>query len=120
MTVSTRANIISENAVGTVAYFTFIPAIVLLLVPPYKDSEYVRFHAWQSVLLNIAAFVVEIVFGTVALMLIFMNTPIPIFVLRILSVLWLLLWLVCVLQALNGKRFKIPLLGNVAEKLSMK
>ena len=119
MTVSTRAGI-SENAAGTIAYFTFIPAIVLLLVTPYKNSNFIRFHAWQSVLLNFTAFIVEIVFGLAALMLIFTDMAIPVFVLRILWVLWLLLWLVCVLRALNGKRFKIPLLGNIAEKLAMK
>jgi uncharacterized membrane protein len=26
------------------------------------------------------------------------------------------LWLVCVLQALNGKRFKLPVIGALAEK----
>ena len=33
---------------GTIAYFTFIPAIIFLLVAPYKENNYVRFHAWQS------------------------------------------------------------------------
>lgn len=119
MTVSARAGL-SENAAGTIAYFTFIPAIVLLLVSPYKDSNSIRFHAWQSVLLSITAFLSEIVFGIVAFLFIFTNRPTPIFVWRILWVIWLVIWLACVLRALNGRRFKIPLLGNIAEKLSMK
>jgi uncharacterized membrane protein len=119
MTVSTREGI-SEKTAGTIAYFTFIPAIILLLVSPYKNSDSVRFHAWQSVLLNIAGFVLEIIFGLLALLLIFTNASILVLAMRILWVSLLLLWLVCVLQALNGKRFKIPLLGNIAEKLSMK
>jgi uncharacterized membrane protein len=36
------------------------------------------------------------------------------------SVVWLALWLVCVIQAMNGKRFRLPLLGGIAEKLAMK
>ena len=55
MTVTTRT-VISDNAAGAISYFTFFPAIVFLLFPPFKESSYIRFHAWQSVLLAISAF----------------------------------------------------------------
>src|ERR1700739_143684 len=119
MTVPTRSGI-SDNAAGAVSYFTFIPAIVFLLLPPYKDSNYVRFHAWQSVLLTIAAFVIDIIFGSIALLTLFLGTAALAYTFRIISLLWLVLWLVCVIQAMNGKRFRIPLLGSIAEKLAMK
>lgn len=119
MTVSTRAGI-SDNVAGTIAYFTFIPAIIFLLVAPYKENNYIRFHAWQSVLLNIAAFVMEIIFGGIALLTLFLGSLALSYALKVISVLWLVLWLICVIQAMNGKRFKIPLLGSIAEKLSMK
>ena len=32
-------------------------------------------------------------------------------------VLWMVLWLVCVIQALNGKRYKLPIVGDIAEKV---
>lgn len=110
----------ARECCGHNCLLTFIPAILLLLVSPYKDSDSIRFHAWQSVLLNITAFLTEIAFGIVAFLFIFTNMATLIFVLRMLWVLWLVIWLGCVLRALNGKRFKIPLLGNIAEKLSMK
>lgn len=119
MTVSTKAGI-SDNAVGAVVYLTFIPAIIFLLIRPYKESAYIRFHAWQSVLLNITAFIIEIVFGAIALLTLFLAATPLAYVLRVITVLWLVLWLVCVIQAMNGKRFKIPVLGNIAEKLAMK
>ena len=119
MTVTTRTGI-SDNAAGAIAYFTFLPAIVFLLVSPYKESTYVRFHAWQSVLLDIAAFLVEIMFGAIALLTLFLGSLVLVYILRLLSVLWLVLWLACVIQAMNGKRFRIPILGNIAEKLSLK
>lgn len=119
MTVSTRAGI-SDNAAGAISYFTFLPAFLFLLVAPYKENPYVRFHAWQSVLLDITAFVVEIIFGAIALLTIFLGSMTLVYSLRMISVLWLVLWLVCVIKAMNGKRFKIPVLGNIAEKLSMK
>ncbi len=119
MTVTTRTGI-SDNAAGAISYFTFLPAIVFLLLPPYKDSSYVRFHAWQSVLLSIAASVVDIILGTIALLTLFLGTVALAYTFRVISLLWLILWLVCVIQAMNGKRFRIPLLGSIAEKLAMK
>lgn len=119
MTVSTRAGI-SDNAAGAIAYLTFIPAIIFLLVTPYKERNYVRFHAWQSVMLNITAFLIEILFGAIALLTLFLAATPLAYLLRLITVLWLVLWLVCVIQAMNGKRFKIPVLGNIAEKLAMK
>jgi uncharacterized membrane protein len=119
MTVATRTGI-SDNAAAAISYFTFFPAIVFLLIAPYKERNYVRFHAWQSVLLCITAFVVDILFGAVALLTLFLGTLALAYTLRIISLLWLVLWLVCVIQAMNGKRFRIPLLGSIAEKLAMK
>ena len=33
------------------AYLTFVPAAVLLFLPAFRNRRFVRFHAWQSVLL---------------------------------------------------------------------
>lgn len=119
MTVTTRTGV-SDNAAGAISYFTFIPAIVFLLIPPYKNSNYVRFHAWQSVLLSIAVFLIDIVIGAIALLTLFLGSVALAYSLRILSLVWLVLWLVCVIRAMTGKRFRIPLLGSIAEKLAMK
>lgn len=119
MTVTTRSGI-SDNAAGALSYFTFFPAVIFLLLSPYKESNYVRFHAWQSILLDLAAFVVEIICGAIALLTIFLGSVVLIYTLRALSLLWIALWLYCVIQAMRGNRFKIPLLGGIAEKLAMK
>jgi len=119
MTVSTRTGL-SDNAASAISYFTFIPAFIFLLVAPYKESPYTRFHAWQSVLLDITAFAIEIIFGAIALLTLFLGSVALAYSVRVISVLWLVLWLTCVIKAMNGKRFKIPVLGNIAERLSMK
>jgi uncharacterized membrane protein len=72
------------------------------------------------VLLSIAAFVVDIILGSIALLTLFLGTSALTYTFRTISLLWLVLWLVCVVRAMNGKRFKIPLLGSIAEKLAMK
>ena len=107
---------LSDNAAGAIAYVTFIPAIVFLMMPPYNASPYVRFHSWQSIFLCVAAFLVNVILDMLMLLTLFM-APFA-WLARIVMVLWMLLWLVCVIQALNGKRYKLPIVGDIAEKLS--
>ena len=75
MTVMDKPGI-SFNAASAISYFTFIPAVAFLLIPPYKDSPCVRFHAWQSILLSMVAFAVDIVLGAIALLTIFLGNTI--------------------------------------------
>jgi uncharacterized membrane protein len=117
MTTTTSRIGISENAASAISYFTFFPAALFLLVSPYKNSGSVRLHAWQSMLLFIAAFVVEIVFGAIALL---SSSLVLVYVLRVLSLVWIVVWLICVIRAMSGKPFRVPLLGGIAEKLAMK
>ena len=98
---------LSNNAAGALAYVTIIPAIVFLLVEPYNKSSYVRFHSWQSIFLGIAAFALS-----------FINI-IPILgqIIFLLGMLLLfVLWIIVLLKALKGERYKLPFIGNLAEK----
>ena len=38
---------LSDNAAGALAYVTFIPAIIFLIVEPYNKNSYIKFHSWQ-------------------------------------------------------------------------
>jgi uncharacterized membrane protein len=108
---------ISDNAAGALAYFTFIPAIIFLVVAPYNTNPYVRFHAWQSILLNIGAFCINIVLAIVLSVGMFF---LPFFVHRLIWGLielgWLLVWIVCVYSAFNGNLFRLPFIGGFAAK----
>jgi uncharacterized membrane protein len=107
---------LSENAAGAISYITFLPAIVFLVMPPYNASPYVRFHCWQSIFLCVAAFLVNVFLDLLTLLTFFM-APFA-WLVRIVTVLWMVLWLVCVMQALNGRRYKLPIIGDIAERLS--
>jgi len=111
---------ISHNAASGISYFTFIPAFVFLLVAPYKESPCVRFHAWQSILLCMTAFALDIVVGGLALLTASLSTGAVAYAMRLLFLFWFVLWAACVITALKGKRLKLPLIGGLAEKLSMK
>jgi uncharacterized membrane protein len=107
---------LTDNAAGALAYITIVPAIVFLVLPPYNASRYVRFHAWQSIFLNLGAivFMIAVSFLTVfgwmfGMYSIYLLT-------RLIWLGWFVLWLVCVLKAVNGQRFKVPVIGDLAEK----
>lgn len=115
MTESTQTGI-SDNGAGALSYITIIPAIVFLVMPPYNASAYVRFHCWQSIFLNIVGIVLWVGLAIVTIVGLFF-APFLVMIIRLVIFLCLFaLWLVCVLQALNGKRFKIPVIGALAEK----
>jgi uncharacterized membrane protein len=104
---------LSDNGAGALAYITIIPAIIFLVLPPYNKSSYVRFHAWQCIFLAIAwiaLFIVLAILGRIPI--------IGWFVFPLMLVLDLgmfIVWLIVVLKAMNGQRFKLPIIGALAE-----
>ncbi len=107
-------SVFHENSLGALAYVTFVPAIYFLLVTRYKKSATVRFHAWQSLELNLALFI-----ATYALALTMAFGPVV--YVGLLSAAWVsatLLWVFCGMNALHGRRRVLPLLGPLAEILA--
>jgi uncharacterized membrane protein len=108
---------LSDNALGALAYFTFIPAIIFLVSAPYNQKATIRFHAWQSILLTVAAIVVNIALAIVLnIALLFMGIIVQGILWNLINLCWFAIWLVCVINAFNGKRFKLPIIGDLAEK----
>jgi uncharacterized membrane protein len=108
---------LSDNAAGAIAYVTFIPAIIFLLVAPYNQKPSIRFHAWQSILLTLAAIVIDIILGIVlGFTMFFLSFHLYLLIWRLIELCWLAIWVICVFNAYNGKRFKLPLIGDFAEK----
>src|SRR5215469_7644976 len=55
-----KVGALPENIAGALAYFTFVPAIVFLLVDPYRKNRFVRFHAVQCLLVWLVGAVVAL------------------------------------------------------------
>jgi uncharacterized membrane protein len=108
-----------DGLLGALAYLTFLPALVLLLVEPHKRNRFIRFHSFQSIFLTIAA-----VAAGAALRLVFVAlSVIPVlghFVMLIIVMLASLgcpiLWVVLLVKALQGEVFKLPYVGDLAQK----
>jgi uncharacterized membrane protein len=98
---------LSDNAAGALAYVTIIPAIIFLIVEPYNKNSYIKFHAWQSIFLGIAAFAIGFINIIPFLgQIIFLLGMLALFV----------AWIIVLLKALKGERYKLPFIGDLAEK----
>ena len=99
---------LSDNSAGALAYVTVIPAIIFLIVEPFNKNSYVRFHSWQSIFLGIAAFAIQIVLSVIPI--------IGWILIPFVLIGFLILWIIVILKAAKGERFKLPFIGNLAEK----
>jgi len=106
-----------EPLAGALAYFTFIPAIVFLVLEPYKNNRFVRFHSFQCLLLWGAGILVAIVLKLAGLLLFIIPVLGPLLVLLVWTVVLfgaVVIWLVLVVKAFQGLMFRLPMLGDFA------
>jgi uncharacterized membrane protein len=105
---------LSDNAAGGLAYVTIIPAIVFLIVAPYNRNPYVRFHSWQCIFLAIAYFAVDMVMMTLGRIPLFGWSTL--FLWPLVALGFFIVWIVLLIKAFNGEKFKLPIIGDLAEK----
>ncbi|MDQ0350297.1 putative membrane protein [Alkalibacillus filiformis] len=98
---------LENNVAGLLCYlFGFITGLIFLLVE--KDSKFVRFHAFQSIFIWVSLFVLSMVIGFVPL--------IGWLISLLLAPVGFVIWIVCMIKAYQGKWFKFPVVGNIAEE----
>ncbi|WP_240377017.1 DUF4870 domain-containing protein [Bacillus piscicola] len=98
---------LDENVAGLLCYLVgVITGIVFILLE--KENRFVRFHALQSIFTFAFLFVLS-----------FVLTAIPVIgwvISIILAPLSVILWVVLMIKAYQGKWFKLPVVGEMAEK----
>ena len=99
---------LSDNAAGALAYVTIIPAIIFLIVEPYNKNSYVRFHSWQSIFLGIAVFAIDAVLSAIPV--------IGWIILPFFMIAFFVVWIIALIKASKGQRYKLPLIGKYAEQ----
>jgi uncharacterized membrane protein len=110
----TLATGLSENAASGLAYITFIPAIVLLTTAPYSQNLTVRFHAWQSIFLNIV--VIAVFLGLYVLGMIPIIYVLDVVLTPAMAIGFLVLWIALLINTFNGRRARLPYLADLAEQ----
>ena len=120
------------NIAAAISYIWIIGLIFFFLE---KENRFIRLHAMQSILFGVAWLAIMVVLVIIGMIFTFIGTAIgataggaagALFTLLIWLV-WLLIWLVpmglfvvlilTAVKAYQGKWVKIPIIGNMAEKI---
>lgn len=121
---------LDENVAALLSYvFTWLSGLIFFLME--KESRLVRFHAMQAILLGASAIILGIVLWVAWVILLIIATQISDILTMLLNLVFMLLmaafyiglliaWVVCMIKAYGKQYFKLPLLGNFAEKFSTK
>jgi uncharacterized membrane protein len=97
----------NENLLAAASYLLgFVTGIIILLVE--KQNKFVRFHAMQSTILFGGIFVINIVLGFIPILGWLVGL--------LLSFVAFILWIVLMWKSFQGETYKVPYVGDLAEK----
>src|SRR3989344_5862650 len=97
----------NENLMGEASYLLgFLTGIIFLLVE--KQSRFVRFHAMQSTMLFGGIFVANFALGFIQILGWIVGL--------LLTFTAFILWIVLMWKAFQGEMYKVPKIGDMAEK----
>ena len=105
---------LTDNVAGMLAYITIIPAIIFLVVEPYNRSRFIRFHAFQSIFFCVAWTVLWVALSFVGALPVLGWATVLLWPLLGLGA--LILWVLMLVKAYGGQMWKLPVIGDLAEK----
>jgi uncharacterized membrane protein len=98
---------LEPNIAGLLCYVLgWVTGIVFFIME--KDNKLVRFHAMQSIITFGILFLASIILSFIPFVGWFFGV--------LLSILTFVLWVVLMLKAYQGVMFKLPIVGDIAEK----
>lgn len=98
---------LEENVAGLLCYVLgWVSGIVFLILEP--KNKFVRYHAIQSIIVFGAITIVSLIFGWIPIVGVVIST--------LLGILAFILWIVLMVKAYRGTKYKLPVSGNMAEK----
>jgi len=111
----------SSNVAGLLTYILgFITGIIFLVIDPYKNDKFVRFHAFQSIFFNVALVVFWIAYTIVGSILGLVSlgfvTVVMGLVGLVVTLAVLAYWIFLMYKAYNRELYKIPFIGDLAAK----
>jgi len=97
---------LEQNVAGLLTYVLgWVTGVIFLIIE--KEDKFVRFHAWQSIL----------VFGAynVLIWVIYLIPFVGFWLGPILSVVAFISWVLLMYKAYRGEMYKFPVAGNIAQ-----
>ncbi|HJZ65727.1 MAG TPA: hypothetical protein VKD70_15480 [Candidatus Acidoferrum sp.] len=113
---------IEENVAGLLCYaFLWVTGLIFLLL---DKRPFVRFHAAQSIALCIAGAVLGagfwVAFIFVTFVIAIVHIPIAFLIYLTWRVIWIgcfVAWISCMYKAYQHEKFKLPIIGDMVEKM---
>jgi uncharacterized membrane protein len=110
----------SDNAASCLCYLVgFITGILFLVIEPYNKNRAVRFHAFQSIFLNVAWIAVLIALSILSTILLTVSLSMAALFGLLHLLIWLAffgLWIYMMVAAYQGKQVELPVIGPLARK----
>ena len=98
-----------ENVAGLLCYLVgWVSGLVFFLIE--KDSKFVKFHAMQSIVTFVALMIIFWIISAIP----FVGWSIA----GLVGLLALVLAIVLIIKTYQGEKFKLPVIGDLAEKWS--
>lgn len=98
---------LSENLEGLFCYILgWITGIIFLILE--KNSKFVKFHALQSIFTFLPISIIGVIFMWIPIVGVVINW--------ILSIISFILWILLMYKAYQGEKYKLPIVGDFAEK----
>ena len=102
---------LEENVAGALCYVLgWVTGIVFYIME--KENKTVRFHAVQSIIVFLPLMIVVGILQVILLFVPFVGWAIS----GLMGLLVFVLWLVLMFKAYQGEKFKLPIVGDIAEK----
>jgi uncharacterized membrane protein len=96
-----------------------LSGVLFLVLEPYNRNPLVRFHAFQSIFVSVGVFVLwfAMLIATGVLALVpYVGLALGGAMLGLFGLAWLALWILLMVRAYQGERWKVPVAGDLAEK----
>jgi uncharacterized membrane protein len=111
---------LTDNVAAALCYLAgFITGIIFLVIAPYNQNKLIRFHAFQSIFLCVAYFVIAIGLTIISFMMhaisFWLGSMFGL-VHMVFSLACFALWLYMMYKAYNNTKVVLPLIGPLAEK----
>jgi uncharacterized membrane protein len=111
----------NDNIIALLCYspVAIVGIILGLAVEPYKNSKLVKFHAFQSLFLCIALFVVFFGLGIVGSVMSAVFAPLALIMIPLYFVMWIgsiVLAIYMMIKAYGGHMTELPIIGKLAAK----
>lgn len=110
---------LQENVASALCYLVgLVTGIIFLVLAPYNQNPRIRFHAFQSILFNVAWIILHYGFAIVLAAVGYglMLTMLTSLVFLVIGLGGFLLWLFLMYKAYNNTPLVLPIIGPIAQK----